>query len=74
MTVSICSMWIFRIGCAYLIASNIKGFGLNLGVLGVWIAMTIDWAVRAVFNIIRFSGHKWETKSVTRGKNLQKAS
>lgn len=66
MTVSICSMWIFRIGCAYLIASNINGVGLNLGVLGVWIAMTIDWAVRAIFNIIRFKGHRWETKSVTR--------
>lgn len=74
MTVSICSMWIFRIGCAYIIGSNVHGFGLNLGVLGVWIAMTIDWAVRAVFNIIRFSGHKWETKSVTRGKRLAKAS
>lgn len=70
MTVSICSMWIFRIGCAYLIASNVKGFGLNLGVLGVWIAMTIDWAVRAIFNLIRFSGHKWETKSVTRQRKL----
>lgn len=70
MTVSVCSMWIFRIGCAYLIGGNIHGFGLNLGVLGVWIAMTIDWAVRAVFNIIRFSGHKWETKSVTRGKRV----
>lgn len=70
MTVSICSMWIFRIGCAYLIGGNIHGFGLNLGVLGVWIAMTIDWAVRACFNIARFSGHKWETKSVTRGKKV----
>lgn len=70
MTVSVCSMWIFRIGCAYLIGGNVHGFGLNLGVLGVWIAMTIDWAVRAVFNIIRFSGHKWETKSVTRDKKL----
>lgn len=70
MTVSICSMWIFRIGCAYLIASNVGGFGLNMGVLGVWIAMTIDWAVRAVFNLIRFSGHKWETKSVTRQRKF----
>ncbi len=70
MTVSICSMWIFRIGCAYLIASNVAGFGLNMGVLGVWIAMTIDWAVRAVFNLIRFSGHKWETKAVTRQRKL----
>lgn len=73
MTVSICSMWVFRIGCAYLLASNVAGFGLNLGVLGVWIAMTIDWAVRAMFNLGRFAGHKWETKSVTREKKISVA-
>lgn len=60
MTTSICSMWIFRIGLAYVIAEY-----MGFGVLGVWIAMTIDWAVRAICNVIRFSGHKWETKSIT---------
>ncbi len=59
MTVSIISMWIFRIGLAYVIGGYMK-----LGVLGVWIAMTIDWAVRAVFNVIRLKGNKWEGKAV----------
>ena len=59
MTVSIVSMWIFRIGLAYVIGGYMK-----LGVLGVWIAMTIDWAVRAVFNVIRLKGDKWEGKAV----------
>lgn len=58
MTVSIVSMWIFRIGLAYVIGGYMK-----LGVLGVWIAMTIDWAVRAVFNVIRLKGNKWEGKA-----------
>lgn len=59
MIVSIISMWVFRVGLAYVIGGYLK-----LGVLGVWIAMTIDWAVRAVFNVIRLKGDKWECKSV----------
>ena len=60
MCTSITSMWVFRIGLAYVI-----GKYMGLGVLGVWIAMTIDWAVRGCCNVIRFRGHKWETKSIT---------
>lgn len=63
MTVSIASMWIFRIGLAYVL-----GRFMNLGVLGVWIAMTIDWAVRAIFNVIRIKGDKWEGKAVVHTK------
>lgn len=59
MTSSVISMWIFRIVLAYVIAE-----GMNMGVLGVWIAMTIDWAVRAVLNVTRFLGGRWETKSL----------
>lgn len=61
MTVSIISMWIFRIGLAYVIGGYMK-----LGILGVWIAMTIDWAVRAIFNVIRLKGNKWEGKAVVK--------
>ena len=61
LVVNVVSMWIFRIGLAYLIS-----YMTDLGVLGVWIAMTIDWAVRAVFNVIRFHGHKWEGKAVVK--------
>lgn len=59
LTVNVISMWIFRIGLSYVI-----GGYMNLGVLGVWIAMTIDWAVRAVFYVVRFHGNKWEGKAV----------
>jgi len=55
MTVSIVSMWVFRIITAYLIA-----YFFHLGLLGVWIAMTIDWLFRAICFTTRFHGHKWE--------------
>lgn len=63
MTSSVISMWIFRIVLAYVIAE-----GMNMGVLGVWIAMTIDWAVRAVLNVTRFLGGRWETKSLVESR------
>lgn len=55
MTVSIVSMWVFRIILAYLITSL-----FDIGLLGVWIAMTIDWIVRSIAFVSRFLGTKWE--------------
>lgn len=57
MVVSIVSMWIFRIGMSYILGKN---FGM--GVFGVWVAMTIDWVVRAVFFVFRYRGTKWEIR------------
>ena len=51
------SMWIFRVGTSYFLA-----LGLGLGVLGVWIAMTIDWVFRAVVFAWRHFSGKWLTK------------
>ncbi|MDC7290488.1 MATE family efflux transporter [Blautia schinkii] len=59
MWISIASMWIFRIGFSFILARN-----LGLGVFGVWVAMTIDWLVRAVFFAIRYRGKKWEFRNV----------
>lgn len=67
MWTSIGSMWIFRIGCAYLL-----GEYMGLGVLGVWIAMTIDWLVRGIFNIIRFASGKWQEKALVQ-RNAKQA-
>lgn len=55
MVVAICSMWICRIILAYVLAR-----GMELGVLGVWIAMTIDWLVRSIFFVVRMAGGKWK--------------
>jgi Na+-driven multidrug efflux pump len=48
-------MWIFRIVFSYVLAKF-----LGLGVLGVWIAMTIDWLFRAICFSIRFIKGKWK--------------
>ena len=56
---SIVSMWVFRIGFSYVLGAQ-----MQWGVFGVWVAMTIDWAVRAVLFIIRYRGTKWQHKAV----------
>ncbi len=59
MIVGVGSMWITRIGFGILLAKY-----MNLGVLGVWVAMFIDWIVRSFFFVTRYKGHKWEIRSV----------
>lgn len=59
MTVSILSMWIFRVSLAYIL-----GITLSLGLEGVFLAMFIDWYCRIVFFTFRYRGHKWEDKAV----------
>lgn len=55
MVIAIFSMWVFRIGFAYLFSKNFGG-----GLLSVWIAMTIDWAFRSLCYGLRYRSHKWE--------------
>lgn len=54
MLVSAGSMWVFRVVlCAVLIRY------LGFGVLGVWIAMFVDWTDRAIWFTVRFVRGKW---------------
>ena len=55
MWISIISMWVCRIGCSWVL-----GEYLGLGLFGVWVAMTLDWVVRVVFFVIRYSRGKWQ--------------
>lgn len=55
MIIAIVSMWIFRIITAYIFS-----YAFHMGLLGIWIAMTIDWGFRAICYFTRFHGHKWE--------------
>lgn len=55
MAVAIISMWVFRIGTAYFFS-----YVFHLGLIGIWIAMTIDWMFRAVCYETRYRGGKWE--------------
>lgn len=59
MTVSILSMWIFRVGFSYLLV-----WGFHVGVIGVWIAMYIDWIVRITCFFLRLHGDKWKSKQL----------
>ena len=59
MLVSIFSMWVFRIGFSYLLAQ-----WLQMGLLGVWLAMYVDWAVRIVFFLFRFFRGRWMNKQI----------
>lgn len=33
--------------------------GLNMGVMGVWVAMTVDWAVRVTLYAWRYFSGRW---------------
>ncbi len=55
MLVSILSMWVFRVGFSYLL-----GLYFHLGLFGVWIAMTVDWLIRAVCFVLRYRSGKWK--------------
>lgn len=54
MVTGIVSMILFRLGAAVFF-----GIILNLGVIGVWIAMGSDWLCRSVLFMIRFVRGKW---------------
>lgn len=56
MYTGILSMMIFRLGSAVLF-----GIVLNLGIIGVWIAMGMDWLARSVAFSVRYAGGKWRT-------------
>lgn len=59
MWISIGSMWIFRIGCSFIL-----GKYLGWGVFGVWSAMIIDWFFRMIFMIWRYLSGRWKTKMI----------
>ncbi len=61
MVTAMLSMWICRIGCSYLLGS---AWGLDLGLLGVWLAMFADWVVRAGVFSFRFLRGKWKNHQV----------
>ena len=47
-------MWVFRICLGYIL-----GIVFAMGILGIWIAMYIDWIVRGTMYLLRLRGEKW---------------
>lgn len=54
MTVSIVSMWAFRVGFCYLCVLMFHG-----GLLSIWMGMYLDWAFRSLCFLVRFVRGKW---------------
>lgn len=59
MYISICSMWVCRIGFSFLL-----GRYLGWGVLGVWVAMVLDWCIRVPCFLWRYIKGKWKGRAV----------
>ena len=66
MVISMISMWTFRVAGGYVLAlESVSVFGLftipglGMGIMGVWVAMTIDWVFRMIFFLTRYISGKW---------------
>lgn len=51
---SMLSMWLLRVVLGYVL-----GVMLGYGLMGVWVAMVVEWAVRGGLFLWRFRGTKW---------------
>ena len=54
MCITIASMFLCRIAMSFIL-----GRYLGMGLIGVWIAMVLDWAVRAVVYVARVASGGW---------------
>jgi Na+-driven multidrug efflux pump len=52
-------MWTCGLGTALLLA-----FGLELGLVGIWLGMAADEFYRSIVNYIRWRGGKWKEYGV----------
>ena len=59
MVVAILSMVILRLGASYLLV-----YGMGLSLLGIWLAMHLDWVGRGICFGVRFHSGKWLNKKV----------
>ena len=51
---SMLTMRLFRVGMGYML-----GIMLGFGLLGIWLAMNLEWGVRGTIFLWRFRGKKW---------------
>ncbi len=57
LVISLAAMWIVRVAGSYVLGS-----WLSLGVMGVWLAMGMDWTLRAIIFTVRYLRQTWLTK------------
>jgi len=51
---SMLTMWLVRVVLGYVV-----GIVMGYGIMGVWLAMNIEWGVRGTLFLWRFRGKKW---------------
>ena len=59
MTVSVISMWVFRVAFCYLMVLK-----FHCGLLFIWMGMFLDWAMRSLFFCVRFVRGRWMEQKV----------
>lgn len=59
MAASVATMWVFRIGFSYFLCGPFQ-----MGLMGVWAAMFIDWGARAALFIWRLLSGRWKNHRV----------
>ncbi len=59
MYTSLATMWACRIALSYVFVNF-----MDMGVLGIWVAMCIDWVARAALFLWRFFSGKWTKKTL----------
>lgn len=63
--ISLLSMWLFRVALAYFLSLEQVRIGIfalpgkNMGIAGVWVAMSVDWGFRTVLFLIHYWRGKW---------------
>lgn len=60
MCIGVGSMVFFRLGTAVFL-----GIVCNLGIIGVWAAMGMDWLVRSIAFVLRYRSGKWKQMRAT---------
>ncbi len=60
MLVSTVSMWIFRVGFSFFLC----GPAVGMGIMGVWVAMYIDWIARCAAFLWRYKSGRWQNRQV----------
>ena len=60
MIVGVASMWVFRIVFGVVLAKY-----MGMGVMGVWIAMVVDWIVRSICFIVRYCSGRWKRGTIS---------
>ena len=60
MVVSISTMLVIRVAFSYIFA-----IVMNMGIMGIWLAMYLDWIARGAFFLPRLLSGKWKGKGIS---------